>query len=218
MTLTAAVVVLSLAAFSEWTHEQGSGETRMQADEAAVPPRPAAVRVRSADVDTPSRLEALRRRSPTAQQLIDTLDQTPGLLVHVKVDPALQSVAHVEGQGHYGFDGSVFVGVITYQREQDNSQDMLVVIAHELAHAFELAATARRVHAQRVSDVDRALRAQCNCSVADSPFETAFVRELTRQVRRELMLEAGAPGAFFALAAKHRLADDFLARRELSTR
>ena len=163
---------------------------------------PAVVRVPLNDHVTPGNLARLRAGSATARDLLDCLERVPDTVITVRANPLLIQTERLLGRGRFWVVGHRLFGLLEYQAEPAGSHRALRVLAHELAHALEVATLPRG------RDIS-SLRAQIEVRELDDGFdlapgiETDFARMVSDCVHMEIWRRL--PDGTSALMANARL-------------
>jgi hypothetical protein len=159
------------------------------------------LRVPDNDRLTVAHLGRLAQQSATARALIDALESIPDTVLIVRANPLLAARERVFGRGRFWTAGGRLYGVLEYQAEPLGNRPALRVLAHELAHALELATSASRRDAAALHSF--VLSREVGDRVNDSPgIETEFACAIGSRVALELLGKVAALSALTDIARR----------------
>jgi hypothetical protein len=159
------------------------------------------LRVPDNDPLTRAHLAGLVQQSATARALIDALESIPDTVLIVRANPLLAARERVFGRGRFWTVGGRLFGLLEYQAETLGNRQALRVLAHELAHALELATSPSRRDAAALHSF--VLSREVSEPADDSPgIETEFARAVGGRVALEVRGKAAAPSALTEIARR----------------
>lgn len=153
-----------------------------------------------------ARLRELLASSPTARQMLDTLQRTPHVVARLRSDPTLQDRTGVPGRGMIRVLGGRVLALLEFDPELPNVNQQLQVIAHELAHAVEVASfrdveTTDDLRARLELAAYRRAFNIGDVRTLESPFATSVSTRTGEEVRSRRPL----PGVLHRLAHQHQV-------------
>ena len=159
------------------------------------------LRVPDNDPLTRAHLAGLLLQSATARALVDALESIPDTVLIVRANPLLASRERVFGRGRFWTVGGRLYGLLEYQAQTRGNRQALRVLAHELAHALELATSpSRRDVAALHSFV---LSREVDETADDSPgIETEFARAVSSRVALEVVGRVAGLSALTEIARR----------------
>jgi len=162
------------------------------------------LRVEVGDDITRGHLAALVRRSPTGRDLLARVERLPSTILIVRAYPLLVRSTKVYGRGVFWITGDQLFGHLQYPTESPGNDRPLCILAHELAHAIEVAGVDRRAGTAGLRQF------VMSRAVGDDPLnwrgaETEFPRVVAHQVWVELVGHSQAASMLDALALEHHV-------------
>jgi hypothetical protein len=162
------------------------------------------LRIERGDGITLHHLAALQQRSSTARDLLDRVARLPDAILIVRPYPLLVRTTRLYGRSLFWVEGERLFGHIQYQTESLGNDRPLCILAHELAHAVEVAAVDRRSGTARIREfvLSRAVGADPDNWLGA---ETPFPRAVAHRVWLELLGRERGPSTLDALALEHHV-------------
>lgn len=145
----------------------------------------------------------LAKRSPTFRQMLGVLQSSNHLIVRLRSVRGLRRDARLYGRGVFYVEESHVLGLLEFEPMDAPPQKQLEMIAHEVAHAVELAClpmpgSLDELRAQLAS------RSAYEITSSSGLMETPFPQTVARAVLREYSRKA-ARGELHALATQFGL-------------
>ena len=142
-------------------------------------------RVAPNDRLTPDHLQRALAGSPTARELVDRIERLPNTVLIVRAHPLLVRRDGLLGRGKFWVVRERLFGLLEYQAEPVGSNRAVRILAHELAHALEIA-LAPRVDINSLRAVVLARESDERTGMV-AGIETEFARAVGYRVQLELL-------------------------------
>ena len=180
------------------------------ADEAAAPARAWTVRsphqVRPLDPTAAARLAALHERSRIAADALRVLSGAPRLQLTVTSSPALLRRAGSRGLSRFWVEEGTLVGRLQFDTGESGPPQQARALAHELAHALELALLPRQADTKTLAALLLARLGRHAPWFSRAPIETPFALAVEKAIMFELGRGPAAdPRALARIALEHGL-------------
>jgi hypothetical protein len=102
------------------------------------------LRIAAHDDITAGHIAELRRKSTIARELLDRVESLPATILILRAEPLLARQVGAAGRSRFWINGAELFGYVQYQVASLRNPSTECVIAHELAHAVEIATADRR--------------------------------------------------------------------------
>jgi hypothetical protein len=162
------------------------------------------LRIERGDSITDRHIAELRKRSPTAQDLLDRVANLPRTILIVRAYPLLVRTTGLYGRSLFWISGDRLFGYLRYQTESLGNDRPLCILVHELAHAVEAAGV------DRSRGTDGLRQFVLSRALGDDPLdwrgaETEFPRVVAHQVWLELLGRSPGSSALEGIAAERHV-------------
>jgi hypothetical protein len=174
-----------------------------------LPSRPvsiaAPVRVHAVDELAGKRLAYLAARSATMKQVLDVLENSPAISVRLRSNATLVSESNRKAGGQFWLGGGHVIMLLEFDRAVARPVDQIEAVAHEMAHAVEVACLPRALEIDGL--VGQMLRRgrQVPAKRGLVAVETPFAQHAGRQIFMEALRGRPGIGRLPELAEKYSL-------------
>jgi hypothetical protein len=151
-----------------------------------------------------TRLTYLATRSATMQQILEVLDLTPAVSVRLRSNTMLWRSSRRRGVGRFWLEGPHIVALLQFDSGSARPLQELESVAHEMAHAVEVACLPRLVGIDKL----RSQLLRRGRTVPDTPgltIETPFAADAGRRIVLEALRGRPDIGRLPELAEKYNL-------------
>jgi hypothetical protein len=171
-------------------------------------PAPAIIRtalpVQAADELARRRLVYLSARSATMQQLMEVLEMTPEISVRLRANSMLWREARRKAMGRFWREGAQVVALLQFDSGATGPIEQLEWVAHEMAHALELACLPAAIETGRLR-TELLRRGRVASDLPGPGIETPFAEDAGRRIFVEALRGRLGIGRLKELAGKHNL-------------
>ena len=196
-------VLVIVAQLVVWTVQPTSGAGGQR----AVPQQGATdvLRVPPNDPLTRDHIQRAIAGSSTFREVVARVEQLHDTVLILRGHPLLLSQEALLGRGRFWVVRGHLYGLLEYQSEQRGSERPPRIIAHELAHALEVALAPRGLDTASLRPFVLA-REQSEATVTASGVETEFARAVGYRVGLEILGRLRGPSSLSTLADQTHLA------------
>jgi hypothetical protein len=165
------------------------------------------LRVLPNDRLTREHLQRATTGSATARELLGRIERLQNAVLILRANPVLVQQDGLLGRGRFWVVRGHLYGLLEYQAEPAGSNRAVRILAHELAHALEVAITPRGWDTDSLRPL--VLERERERKQEDGPvpgIETEFARAVGYRVQLELLGKLAGPSTLSAIADRTHLA------------
>jgi hypothetical protein len=163
------------------------------------------LRVLPNDRLTRDHLQRALAGSATARELVSRIERLQNVVLIVRAHPLLVRQDRLLGRGKFWVVRGRLFGLLEYQAEPIGSNRAVRILAHELAHALEVALAPRGFDTNSLRSIVLARESEERAGPV-AGIETEFARAVGYRVQLELLNKLTGPSTLSAIAEEMHLA------------